>query len=287
MPSIINADNGVASGSVGLKYASDNSGVLALQTNGNTAVTIDATGNIGVGTSLPGSGVRLDVLGGEIRAGRVDTSSEGGQVSFSRSTDNATAWYLDVYGNTSTPSFRVVDVGAGAVSLAVNSSGAVALRGGVSASGVGITFPSTQVASSDANTLDDYEEGTWTPQIGTDGSQPTVTYSSQNGRYTKIGNQVTVEAYVQWTGTSGGSGGAVIKNLPFTANAYTPDSRGFSYIFGWNGVTYTGVLASVLQAGDTYTILYSNSSGSIGSLPLSSVSSGGALRFIFSYQTVN
>ena len=123
MSSTINADNGVVSGSVGLKYASDNSGVLALQTNGNTAVTIDATGNIGVGTSSPGSGIKLDVLGGEIRAGRVDSSYEGGQVSLSRSTDNATAWYFDVYGNTSTPSLRVVDVSSGAVRASIDSSG--------------------------------------------------------------------------------------------------------------------------------------------------------------------
>ena len=47
MPSSINSDNGVVSGSAGLKYSSDSTGVLALQTNGNTAVTIDATGNIG------------------------------------------------------------------------------------------------------------------------------------------------------------------------------------------------------------------------------------------------
>jgi hypothetical protein len=35
-----------------------------------------------------------------------------------------------------------------------------------SASGSGISFPATQSASSDANTLDDYEEGTWTPSVG-------------------------------------------------------------------------------------------------------------------------
>ena len=35
-----------------------------------------------------------------------------------------------------------------------------------SASGAGITFPATQSASTDANTLDDYEEGTWTPNQG-------------------------------------------------------------------------------------------------------------------------
>lgn len=43
MPSIINADNGIASGSVGLKYSSDNSGVLALQSNNNTLVAISNT----------------------------------------------------------------------------------------------------------------------------------------------------------------------------------------------------------------------------------------------------
>jgi hypothetical protein len=43
------------------------------------------------------------------------------------------------------------------------------------ASGAGITFPAAQSASSDANTLDDYEEGTWTPNVG-----GTATYTLQN-----------------------------------------------------------------------------------------------------------
>jgi len=86
-------------------------------------LVFDSNGNVGIGTSSPGSGIRLDVLGGEIRAGRVDTASEGGQVSFSRSSDNTTAWYLDAFGNTSTPSFRIVDVSAGAVRATFDSSG--------------------------------------------------------------------------------------------------------------------------------------------------------------------
>jgi hypothetical protein len=127
MPAIINSDNGVVSGSVGLKYSTDNSGVLALQTNGTTAVTVDTSQNVGIGTTTPGSGIRLDVQGGEIRAGRIDTGSEGGQVSFSRASDNTTAWYLDVYGNTSTPSLRFVDVSAGAVRATIDGSGRLTL----------------------------------------------------------------------------------------------------------------------------------------------------------------
>jgi|688.fasta_scaffold504948_2 hypothetical protein len=53
MPSLINADNGVVSGSVGLKYSTDNTGTLALQTNGNTAMTVDSSQNIMIARTSP------------------------------------------------------------------------------------------------------------------------------------------------------------------------------------------------------------------------------------------
>jgi len=59
-----------------------------------------------------------------------------------------------------------------------------------SASGSGITFPATQSASSDANTLDDYEEGTWTPVLTP--TAGTITSQSCFGSYIKIGKQVTL-----------------------------------------------------------------------------------------------
>ena len=60
-------------------------------------------------------------------------------------------------------------------------------------SGGQLAFPAAQRASSDVNTLDDYEEGTWTPEIadeGLDGSGEGQGYSSRVGRYTKIGHRV-------------------------------------------------------------------------------------------------
>ena len=57
-------------------------------------------------------------------------------------------------------------------------------------SGAGITFPASQSASSNANTLDDYEEGTWTPRCG-DGTTPITTVSK--AVYTKVGKLVTIE----------------------------------------------------------------------------------------------
>jgi hypothetical protein len=61
MATTINADNGAVSGSAGLKYSSDSTGVLALQTNGTTAVTVDASQNVGIGTASPAS--KLEVAG--------------------------------------------------------------------------------------------------------------------------------------------------------------------------------------------------------------------------------
>ena len=79
------------------------------------------------------------------------------------------------------------------------------------ASGIGIAFPSNQSASSDVNTLDDYEEGTWTPSLG-----GTTTYTSQTGSYTKIGRLVYVRGHLQINAI--GSGNTVtVSGLPFTS----------------------------------------------------------------------
>jgi hypothetical protein len=84
------------------------------------------------------------------------------------------------------------------------------------ASGAGITFPATQSASSDANTLDDYEEGTWTPTISSDGTLPTVTsYANRSGVYTKVGNIVTCTCTVRASISSAGTGTPRISGLPF------------------------------------------------------------------------
>jgi hypothetical protein len=111
--------------------------------------------------------------------------------------------------------YIVLSDGDGNPLISTANSQSVALKGAVPYSGTGITFPATQSASSDANTLDDYEEGTWTPTVSGGTTAGTGTYSAQNGRYTKIGNQVTVTAYVSWTAHTG-TGGLNFTGLPFT-----------------------------------------------------------------------
>ena len=71
-----------------------------------------------------------------------------------------------------------------------------------------------------ANKLDDYEEGTFTPVLqGT--TNPTVTYTHQVGKYTKVGNKVTVNYYLETTAYTGGSAELRLGGLPFTVASGT------------------------------------------------------------------
>jgi hypothetical protein len=137
-----------ASTSTGLVQSADNSGVIQLQSNGTTALTVNTNEGIQI----------LNCLG----------------------VGNATP----------------------------------------STSGAGITFPATQSASTDANTLDDYEEGTWTP------TNPDVSFAAGTfGTYTKIGNMVYCAYKIVYPSTAN-SNPSKITGLPFTSANYVDSVAG-------------------------------------------------------------
>lgn len=68
-----------------------------------------------------------------------------------------------------------------------------------------------------ADLLSDYDEGTWTPSIGGAGGNPTVTYNTQSGIYTRIGDVVHIKYIININTYSGGSGNAELDGLPFTS----------------------------------------------------------------------
>ena len=99
----------------------------------------------------------------------------------------------------------------------ITQSGAYVLKGGnTSPSGTGITFPATQSASSDANTLDDYEEGTFTPLV----SDGTNTASLGTSYYVKVGQLVHINVPAYSVSVSALTAGSAlsITGLPFTKN---------------------------------------------------------------------
>jgi hypothetical protein len=192
MPSsILNSDDGVISGTSGIKSTGGDDGVLLIQTNGTTAQTVDS----GQRTKFP------------------TTIGVGG----------------------ATPS----------------------------ASGSGISFPATQSASTDANTLDDYEEGTWTPA---DGSGAGLTFTQNAGSYTKIGKQVTCHMAVEYPSTLSGTN-AVISGLPFTsANPAAQQAFGGPVILSTLNVNY----AFFISANSTNIIMHDYSGARITNGALSS-----------------
>lgn len=90
----------------------------------------------------------------------------------------------------------------------------------IGTAGNGIDFSAdASHAGMTSELLDDYEEGTWTPQIyyqnGTD--QAAATNGSQVGTYIKVGNLVTINCYLTWTiSTTPVNDNIGVKNLPFT-----------------------------------------------------------------------
>lgn len=80
-----------------------------------------------------------------------------------------------------------------------------------------LAFPAVQVSSANANTLDDYEEGTFTPSLTFGGAAVGMTYGTQAGSYTKIGNLVTVQIRLVLTAKGSSTGAAIITGLPFAS----------------------------------------------------------------------
>jgi hypothetical protein len=79
-----------------------------------------------------------------------------------------------------------------------------------------VAFPATQNPSSDANTLDDYEEGTWTPVLGGSGGTSGQTYTVQLGEYVKIGKLVRADFNVKFSNAGTITTDLEIQGLPFT-----------------------------------------------------------------------
>jgi len=243
MASIINAAT-----SGGLVTSADTSGVLQLQTASTTAVTVTASQNVGIGTTSPST--KLTVY---------DATSP--QVTF----DNGTSTFI--VGNSFGGNNKIL-YGTGAHPMIfytnateaarINSSGNLQTIGTISVgnatpstSGAGITFPASQSASSNANTLDDYEEGTWTPTITFGGASVGVTYNTTftGATYTKIGNRVCVSGYLEVTNKGSSTGDASIGNLPFTSESGATKYLGATV--GGSAFTFANQFWARIAAGST------------------------------------
>ena len=104
-----------------------------------------------------------------------------------------------------------------------------------------------------ANTLDDYEEGTFTPTTGEG------TFTNAEGKYTKIGNQVTVWIYIPTLSDTTSTSNFTIQSLPFSGAANMVQSTGSVMIRYVNSTAKDGVNFSTYQdAGWSYLRIYAS-----------------------------
>jgi len=265
---------------------------IAFTEGGVESMRIDSSGNVLIGQSSLINNEKLLVrdniaASANARIRNDSTSASAGaaiamnasgnvwgiECGSSAKNSNALTWLLD-YGGTNAERLRL------------NTDGTLILRGGsTSATGTGITFPATQSASSDANTLDDYEEGTWTPVVNLSSSAPTVTYVTQFGSYTKVGRMVTVTCNLVWSAASGGSGDFRVSGLPF-ATANTTSQEFGSATFASDNVVTTS--DSCIKAVPNSTILQPNTSyggSGVGSSAVTSGSFNKTYKFTLTYFT--
>lgn len=115
-----------------------------------------------------------------------------------------------------------------------------------------LSFPATDNPSADVNTLDDYEEGTWTPAFSASGA--TFNYTSQVGTYTKIGNRVffTCRINLNTSGNTLTANALSLGGLPFTSNA-SPTTMGFPIDFSGCTTSYVSLMVNLAGGATSFT----------------------------------
>ena len=250
-----------------------------------TAITIDASENVGIGTSSPDANLDVkDSSGGVIRVG-TDTDNIGTDTAF------GTLEFFNGDTSNSGPAVTAMIEAKTHPTNAYSTGGDIVFsnRSYPSSSLIekvrfpsdgGITFNGDTAA---ANALDDYEEGTWTPSISFDGGTTGITYYTtyNKGWYTKVGNVVTVEMSLVLS-SKGTSTGQLRVNMPFVSTSGTA-SVGASV-----GTHLVNATAPLLYGDFTlgYMVLKSQvASTTVGFSTVTNTECGGAFNLIgnFSY----
>jgi hypothetical protein len=251
-------------GAVGIGTASPDT-----YTDGGKNLTIlSSTASTRANLALVGNQTAVNEILGRINITNSNSSNTAYRVALIdgvRGSDNNSGYLTFSTGYTTNPSERVRITENGRTLFGTTTENT---SGGVVQVSNGITFPATQSASSDANTLDDYEEGTWTPTYSPNtGSFGSITYGRQKGFYQKIGNTVYLQMYIYLSGFSIGTAtnGVRVDGLPFTpisASEYQAGAVAYTYQWSTNSPTKCALYQS-----DPKIYLFRDAQGATDSSP--------------------
>jgi hypothetical protein len=185
---------------------------------------------------------------------------------------------------TNTAGTTVGDVATLASAFEISSTANVTVTSGnlvIGTAGKGIDFSADpSAAGMTSELLDDYEEGTWTAALTL--ASGSVTYGSQLGKYVKVGNVVTVNAWVYLTGVSSPTGDLTI-TLPIAMGATGIRPASAILVNGLTGVT--GQVYGWLAESDSILYLRIVNNGSVSVLQGTNLTASTELYVSITYTT--
>jgi len=146
-----------------------------------------------------------------------------------------------------------------------------------------IKFPATQVPSSDANTLDDYEEGSWTPVLGGSGGTSGQSYTVQTGRYVKIGKFIHCHGRIVLSAKGTITTALELQGLPFASENIT-DAYGTCDCPRFQTFTTTNIIhvSGYISPGVTVARLTTQTAASLSNVEMTTSNVGNTSEIMFS-----
>ena len=293
---VLNGDSGTTAsqGSIGLDYGngtwadmstikflrSDSAGQMAFYTSGagvsgTEKMRIDSSGSVGIGTESPSATLTVQKPTGDgeifrLRGGVYTNPIYAGGLSVTTVGDISNSnRYWKANCHTDSLAFSKHITNTDAISGAVTSITAT-----------GIAFNGDTGA---ANSLDDYEEGTWTPAFtGSDSGTSTQTVVAAT--YTKIGRAVHITCYLAAVDVSSVLGASMdLTGLPFTCSSYQHFTAGYSSLFTFDQADI-GVSGYTTNGSTSCRLLKGSSTTSISATAEATTTSG-IIMITFTYQT--